>query len=113
MEKRVKGRKLTLKLWDRIIGLFQCIFQFFYITCFNNWKDWKKSFALSWAMVQTCSNFGYEDFWAFLEFFFLYIYVCVYIIAKKKKKSRDFLEFIILEIEINAKNKFSIFLYKF
>jgi hypothetical protein len=29
MEKRVKGRKLTLKLWDRIIGLFNAFFNFF------------------------------------------------------------------------------------
>jgi len=29
MDKRVKGRKLTLKLWDRIIGLFNAFFNFF------------------------------------------------------------------------------------
>jgi hypothetical protein len=48
------------------IALFQCIFQIFYINCLKNWKDRKESFALSWDRV-LCSNFGYEDFWAFLD----------------------------------------------
>ena len=52
-------------------------------------KRLEREFCTFLAMVHTCSNFGYEDFWAFL--------VCVYIY--KKKKIRDYLEFIILEIK--------------
>ena len=51
-------------------------------------KRLEREFCTFSAMVHTCSNFGYEDFWAFL--------VCVYIY---KKKIRDYLEFIILEIK--------------
>jgi len=65
---------------------FQCIFQFFlYIKCL---KDWKESFALSWpwsthAQILDMKTFGLS--------------LCVYI--KLKKKIRDYLEFIILEIK--------------
>ena len=51
-------------------------------------KRLEREFCTFLAMVHTCSNFGYEDFWAFI--------VCVY---KIKKKIRDYLEFIILEIK--------------
>jgi hypothetical protein len=75
MKKRVKGRKLTLKLWDRIISLFNA---FFNLYIYKMLKRLEREFCTFLAMVHTCSNFGYEDFWAFL--------VCVYIKLKKKSE---------------------------
>jgi len=84
-----KREKIDIEIVGSDNWSFQCIFSIFlYIKCL---KDWKESFALSWpwsthAQILDMKTFG------------LSLCVCVYI-YKIKKKIRDYLEFIILEIK--------------
>ena len=46
MEKRVKGRKLTLKLWDRIIGLSNAFFNFFIYKMLKKLERLEREFSI-------------------------------------------------------------------